>query len=50
MSGKLKAYLRKAGARAFDAPIEAMGLGLHAVTPGDIIGWLESCGYRHTQA
>jgi transposase len=45
MFSKLKAYLRKAAARAVDRLIEAMGDGLRSVTQQDIAGWFESCGY-----
>ncbi|MGE5754142.1 MAG: IS630 family transposase [Planctomycetaceae bacterium] len=46
---KLKALLRSAAARTVDALIEAIGDALRAVTPGDIVGWFEHCGYRYVQ-
>ena len=43
---KLKALLRRAGARTREALVEAMGLALDAVTPGDAEGFFEHRGYR----
>jgi transposase len=43
---KLKALLRKAGARTYEALIEAMGRALEAVTASDARGFLEHRGYR----
>jgi transposase len=43
---KLKALLRKAGARTPEALIEAMGWALEAVTGKDAHGFFEHCGYR----
>ena len=43
---KLKALLRKAGARTCEALIEAMGRALDAVTARDAWGFFEHCGYR----
>ncbi len=43
---KLKAWLRKAKARTVGALIEAMGDGLRAVRPGDIVGWFGHGGYH----
>ena len=45
---KLKALLRKAGARTCEALIEAMGWALEAVTAKDAWGFLEHRGYRAT--
>jgi transposase len=42
---KIKAYLRKIGARGKKALIEAMGRALSAVTPRDAAGWFAHCGY-----
>jgi transposase len=42
---KLKAWLRTAKARTVDGVIEAMGEGLRAVRPGDILGWYRHSGY-----
>jgi transposase len=42
---KLKALLRKAGARTRAALIEAMGLALNAVTASDARGFFEHRGY-----
>lgn len=43
---KLKALLRKAGARTREALIEAMGRALEAVTAKDARGFFEHRGYR----
>ncbi len=42
---KLKALLRRAGARTRAALIEAMGLALNAVTASDARGFFEHRGY-----
>jgi transposase len=42
---KLKEWLRSAAARTVDALIEAMGDGLRAIQPGDILGWFGHSGY-----
>ena len=44
---KLKALLRKTGARTREALIEAMGRALDAVTARDARGFFEHCGYRN---
>jgi DDE superfamily endonuclease len=46
---KLKARLRKAKARTVGALIDAIGDALRAITPGDIAGWFDHCGYRYVQ-
>jgi transposase len=43
---KLKALLRRAGARTREALIEAMGRALEAVTASDARGFFEHRGYR----
>jgi transposase len=43
---KLKAALRKAGARRREALVEATGRALDAITPEDIRGFFSHCGYR----
>ena len=43
---KLKAALRKAGARTREALVEATGRALDAITPEDIRGFFTDCGYR----
>jgi transposase len=43
---KVKHILRKIGARAKDALIEAMGQALRAVSAQDARGYFVSCGYR----
>lgn len=43
---KLKAALRKAGARTREALVEATGSALNAITPQDIRGFYAHCGYR----
>ena len=45
---KLKALLRKAGARTREALIEAMGEALDALTASDARGFFEHRGYRAT--
>jgi transposase len=45
---KLKALLRKAGARTREALLEAMGRSLDAVTADDARGFFEHRGYRAT--
>jgi transposase len=45
---KLKALLRKAGARTREALMEAMGRALDAVTVDDARGYFEHRGYRPT--
>ena len=46
---KLKELLRSAAARTVDDLIGALGDALRAVTPGDILGWFDHCGYRYVQ-
>ena len=43
---KVKALLRRAGARTRDALVEALGHALEAVTSRDACGFFEHCGYR----
>ena len=43
---KLKAALRKAGARSREALVEATGRALDAITREDIRGFFSGCGYR----
>ena len=43
---EVKGALRKAGARTREAPVEATGRALDAVTPEDIRGFYADCGYR----
>ena len=45
---KVKAWLRKAGARTFDALVDAVRHALLAVTPEDCEGYFEHCGYGDT--
>ncbi len=40
---KVKAILRKAGARTREALVEAMAEALSAVTPEDAMGWFKHC-------
>jgi transposase len=44
---KIKRLLRKAQARTRKALVEEMSPALCAVTPQDVGGFLEHCGYRH---
>ena len=43
---KIKALLRRAGARIREALVEAIGRALDAVTGRDVRGFFEHCGYR----
>ena len=42
---KLKAFLRRVGARTHDALQEAIGRGLETITAQDACGWFTHCGY-----
>ncbi len=42
---KVKALLRKAVARTWEALVEAMDDALSAITPRDAVGWFTHCGY-----
>ncbi len=43
---KIKAILRKVGARTHEALVEAMSWALREVTPWDAAGWFDHCGYE----
>ena len=43
---KIKALVRKVGARVREALVEAIGRALAAVTPEDATGWFAHAGYR----
>ncbi len=43
---KIKALLRKVGARTREALVEAMAEALASVTPEDARGWFRHCGYN----
>jgi hypothetical protein len=47
---KLKAFLRRVGARTHEALQEAIGQALETVTAQDAHGWFNHCGYRPAQA
>jgi transposase len=47
---KLKAFLRRVGARTHEALQEAIGHGLQTVTAQDALGWFTHCGYVSAQA
>ena len=47
--GKVKERLRAAAARTVDDLIGALGDALRSVTPGNILGWFNHCGYRYNQ-
>jgi transposase len=49
MFSKVKGFLRSAAARTTATVYDAMGAALRAVCPGDILGWLQSCGLCATQ-
>ena len=42
---KVKAALRAAKARTFDALLEALAAALHSVSPADVEAWFAHCGY-----
>ena len=46
MFSKLKAYLRRVGARSREALDDAIGSGLALVSAGDARGWFDRCGYQ----
>jgi transposase len=48
MFSKLKAYLRRVGARSRGALDEAIGVGLAMVSAVDARGWFGRCGYQLT--
>jgi transposase len=43
---KLKAFLRRVGARTSEALQEALGQALLTITAHDALGWFIHCGYR----
>ena len=47
MWSKIKAFLRAAKARTYEALLEAIAAALKTITASDAIGWFESCGYRY---
>jgi transposase len=47
---KLKAFLRRVGARTHEALQEAIGQALETVTAQDALGWFTHCGYLPAQA
>jgi transposase len=42
---KVKAALRAAKARTFEALLEALAAALHSVSPADVDAWFAHCGY-----
>ena len=46
---KLKAFLRRVGARTPETLQEAIGQALLTVTPHDALGWFTHCGYRWSE-
>jgi len=42
---KIKALVRKEGARVRESLVEAIGRALAAVTPEDAVGWFAHAGY-----
>jgi len=48
MWAKIKAFLRKAKARTFDALVNAVGGALMEITPEDCLGFFRHCGYVST--
>lgn len=42
---KLKAFLRRVGARTRETLTEAIAAGLETITPQDAHGWFGHCGY-----
>lgn len=47
---KVKAFLRRVGARTQEALQDAIGLALETVTAQDALGWFTHCGYLSAQA
>jgi transposase len=47
---KVKAFLRRVGARTHEALQEAIGQALETVTAHDALGWFTHCGYQAAQA
>jgi len=47
---KVKAHLRRVGARTHEALQEAIGQALETVTTADALGWFTHCGYLPAQA
>jgi transposase len=47
---KLKAFLRRVGARTYEVLQEAIGQALETVTTADALGWFTHCGYHPAQA
>lgn len=47
---KVKAFLRRVGARTHEALQEAIGQALETVTAADALGWFTHCGYQSVQA
>ena len=47
---KVKAFLRRVGARTHEALQDAIGLALETVTAADALGWFTHCGYSPAQA
>jgi transposase len=45
---KIKTHLRKAKARTVDKLYSAIGAGIRLVTPDNIHGWFNECGYSFT--
>src|SRR3954468_3399480 len=43
---KIKAILRKVGARTHEVLVEAIAGALSEVTPWDVAGWFDHCGYE----
>jgi hypothetical protein len=41
---KLKAFLRRVGARTHEALLEAIGQALENITAADALGWFHHCG------
>jgi len=46
---KLKAFVRRVGARTHEALQDAIGLALETVTAQDALGWFTHCGYLPAQ-
>jgi transposase len=47
MWSKIRAFLRKAKARTYDALLEAIAAAMKTITASDAMGWFKSCGYRY---
>jgi transposase len=50
MWSKVKEFLRSAKARCTEELDRALAAALDSITPHDVSGWFESCGYVHDKS